>query len=102
MVKHERNARAIVRAALANGWKISVNDGEEWTVKASTNYREITSAMFSTDEEILRFRDKDGARIGSVYLFYCNQPYEIIADCTDNPTMDAFLNPLQERFDAAA
>jgi len=102
MVKHGKNARAIVRAALANGWTVSVNDGEEWTVKASTNYREITSAMFSTCEEILRFRDTSGARIGSVYLIYCNEPYEIIADCTDNPTMDAFLAPLQARFDAAA
>lgn len=87
-----RAARKLVKAALAAGYMVSVNDGEEWTVKQSTNAREIIDALCTTGEDMLRLRDPaDGATIGSFWLIYGNDPSgdELISDHSDNNVCDA-------------
>lgn len=82
-----RAARKLIRAALAEGWTISVNDGEETTVSRSSREREILDAMCTTGEDILTIhlpaRGKTG---GCFYLVYGNAENgeELIADYTDN------------------
>ena len=46
-----RIARAIVDAALARGWSVSVFDCEEWTVKKSKVRKTIIQALFTTDDD---------------------------------------------------
>ena len=85
-----RVARKLIRAALAEGWSVSVNDGEETTVRRSTREREILDAMCSTGEDIITIHrnDDDGGlrRGGSFVLIYDNDESgeELIADHTDN------------------
>ena len=87
-----RAARKLVKAALAAGYCVSVSDGEEWTVKKSTNASEIIDALCTTGEDILRLRDPaDGAAIGSFLLVYGNDDdgSELLADYTDNNVCNA-------------
>jgi len=85
-----RVARKLVKAALAAGYTVSVNDGEEWTVKRSTKEREIIDALATTDEDRLLLRSPTandiGDVIGSFWLIYGNDESgeELISDHTDN------------------
>lgn len=86
-----RVARRLVRAALAAGYTISVNDGEEWTVKRSTRERAILDALATTGGDLLRLRLPASAEaVGSFWLIYGNDPdgSELIADHTDNENCD--------------
>lgn len=88
---HEaRIARKIVKDALANGWTISINDGEEWTVKNSTDSRTILDAMCSTDSDVLRLRDAAGEAIGNIWLVWGNDE-DVISDHSDSEAMADFM-----------
>lgn len=88
-------ARALVRTALAKGYAVSVNDGEETTVTRSTDRDAILAALASTDADCLTihradFNNASGHHVaGSLYLVWGNEPdgSELIADHTDNPAM---------------
>jgi hypothetical protein len=89
----ERNVvRRLVRAALNAGYTISVNDGEEWTVKRSTNAKTIKDALATTGEDTLRLHAADPSKTigwhnaGSFSLIWGNADdgSELIADYTDN------------------
>ena len=55
--RHERAiAERLVTDALAQGFQVSVNDGEAWVVKRSTDSKAIMAALFSTDEDYIRIR----------------------------------------------
>jgi hypothetical protein len=77
-------ATALVTLLLTNGNTISVNDGEEWVVKNSTDSGFIMESMASTEADTLKVRDADGNTLGTFYLVYGNGPDELIADCSDN------------------
>lgn len=66
------SATRLVNAALASGYTISVNDGEEWTVKNSRSRQEILDAMGTTGEDYLMVRTAEGAKIAQYYLIYQN------------------------------
>ena len=88
---HEaRIARKIVKDALANGWTVSVYDGEEWTVKSSTDSRAILEAMCSTDSDVLRLRDASGESIGNIWLVWGNDE-DVISDHSDSEAMADFM-----------
>ena len=84
-----RIARKIVADALEKGWTISVWDGEEWTVKRSSDSDRIIGALCSTDSDALRFRDGDTI-IGSVSLVWGNDE-DVISDHTDCPELNEFM-----------
>lgn len=90
--KEEAKAvRKLVRNALAQDWTVSVNDGEEWTVKKSSNFDEIIAALATTGGDTLRFRDSEGNSMGSMWLIYQggnNPGDEVVSDYSDNESME--------------
>lgn len=86
-------ARRLVRLALAKGYAISVYDGEEWTVKQSTERMAVLQALATTECDTLRFR-KDGEKLGSMLLIYGNATdgSELIADYSANEAMETLYN----------
>lgn len=84
--------KALVSRAIARGLVVSVNDGESWPVKKSTDIQAIVEAATGVDESSLRFRDSvTGESVGFVYLVFGNSPEELIADHTDSPVMAALV-----------
>lgn len=82
-----RAARKLIKAALAAGYCVSVNDGEEWTVKLSTDAKTILDALCTTEADTIVLRHADTKeRAGSFWLIYGNDAdgSELIADHTDN------------------
>jgi hypothetical protein len=82
-------AHAFIRDALAAGYVISVNDGEETTLIRSTSIKAILGAMFTTDEDRL-YIDRpddpvdDRRCFGWVLFIYGNDGYDVISDYTVN------------------
>lgn len=74
---------AIIKEALAEGMTISVYDGDEWAVRKSTDYKQITAEIAATDETTLRIRSSDGKKIGDILLIHGNGE-EVISDHSDN------------------
>jgi len=83
-------ADKLIDDALFYGCFVSVNDGEEWTVRASQDKAEIRAAMASTDADLLRFRDADRQTVGDVMLIWGNH-HDLISDCSDNEATRALL-----------
>lgn len=81
-----RVAGKLVRAALDAGYTISVNDGEEWTVKNGRTYHSVMDALCTTGEDTLRLRDANGDHAGSIYLVWGNADdgSELISGFTAN------------------
>jgi hypothetical protein len=90
--RHEAAAvRRLIGHALAQDWTVSVNDGEEWTVKKSRDSDEILAALATTGEDTLKFRDPEGKAVGTMYLVYQggdNPGDEVVCDYSDNESMD--------------
>jgi hypothetical protein len=74
----------LVKDGLKLGYVVSVCDGEEWTVKKSKSYKAVMNAIQTTDEDILRFRKENGELVGSFYMVYGNDGYDVISDYSDN------------------
>ena len=89
-------AAKLVAAAIASGYCLSVNDGEAWTVKRSTNKAAILAALETTGEDIIRVRHmwtETNDIVGDISLIWGNAPdgSELVADHTDNPAMAALI-----------
>ena len=95
-----RHARAIaerlVTDAIAQGYQVSVNDGEAWVVKRSTDSKAIMAALFSTDEDYIRIR-KDGEQssVGTFTLIYGNDGWDVIADWSYSVETEAVMQRIQ-------
>jgi len=89
-----RTARELVRAALARGLSISVNDGYETTLSRSQSFRAITDALATTEEDYLTMFAPDGDRIGFFHLVYGNEAdgSTLICDHTDNEACERLYN----------
>ncbi len=72
----------LIANGLANGYLISVNDGEVWTLRDSTKAGAIKAEIGHTDDCSLAFRKKDG-KFATFYLVHGNQE-DLISDCTEN------------------
>lgn len=89
--------RQVVRAAVDGlidaGYVVSVFDGEEYPVKRSRDAEAIMKELFACDEEwlIAGRIDEEGKhhRVGSVYLVYGNDGWDVIADnaCVLEPAL---------------
>ena len=88
--------RAVTRllaAVLRRGYTVSVNDGDEWTVKNSSSSDEICAALATTGEDILLIRSDEGI-LGRIYLVWGNDPdgEELIADFNDEPEINRLVS----------
>lgn len=83
-------ATKLVRAALAAGYSVSVNDGEAWPVSKSHDEAEILAALQSTDSDTLRLRSPLGDFVGNVLLIWGNGE-DVISDHTDNKATRAVV-----------
>ena len=95
--RHERAiAERLITDAIAQGYQVSVSDGEEWTVKRSTDSKAIMAALFSTDEDYIRIR-KEGEEgsIGQFALIYGNDGWDVIADWSYTEETEAVMQQIQ-------
>jgi len=87
-----RAARSLIHHARRLGYCVSVNDGEEWTVRASTDRNEILSALASTGQDTVRCAKGTGDQktVAVFYLVWGNEEDGscLIADHTDNTAAD--------------
>lgn len=79
-------ARKVIIKAINLGYTISVNDGVEYAILRSSNIEAILAAMGSTDQDILRFHNREGQRTGWVTCIWGNGA-DVIADYCDVPAM---------------
>ena len=93
--KIERNiVEQVVRSAIEAGYELSVDDGEEITLKRSRDRAAVMKAMFTADEDTLwvhRPEDNDPTDdghwrhgFGWVYFVYGNDGHDVICDHTTN------------------
>ena len=95
--RHERAiAERLVTDAIAQGYQVSVNDGEAWVVKRSTDSKAIMAALFSTDEDYIRIR-KEGEEgsVGTFTLIYGNDGWDVIADWSYSAETEAQMEQIQ-------
>lgn len=90
-----RICRAIVDKALSEGLTVSVNDGEEWTVRKSSDRDQIIDALMSTDADILSIRHATAvpAGMGRIWLVYGNEGHEVINDYST--ALEDWLAPIK-------
>ena len=79
----------LVKYALAQGYNISVWDGEEWQVSHSNKYQSIIDAIESVEEAQIKIRIPEyGALVAwALIIPYGLEDDETVADCTDNKFM---------------
>lgn len=86
-----------VDALLAAGFEISVDDGEQITVKRSTDKETILGAMGTTEEDYLRVGRANENTFGWVRFVYGNEDWVAICDHTTN--LEAILQPVFDWMD---
>ena len=85
-------AGSVVDALMAAGYTIGVNDGEELTVRRSTDRAEIMGALATTEEDyVIAYDAHTGKRFGWVWLIWGNGE-DLITDHTVNLT--PIIDPL--------
>ena len=84
-------AKKIVDSAIANGYKVSVWDGEEWACRFETDKSNIMPSLFHTDIEYVYIDDNNCQTIGSICLVYGNDGYDVVADHTDSSLIAEIL-----------
>lgn len=85
--------RKCIRTLLQAGYVLSVNDGENVTLKNSGNVKDIFAAMQTTDEDYLLVSSKGSdVHFGWVRFIYGNEPWEVINDFSTN--LSAALAPV--------
>jgi len=75
--------KRVIADALTAGYTLDVHDGEEVTIKDSTDAAAIFSAMRTTDEDFLRF-NRGGKSAGWVFFVYGNEGWDVVNDYTTN------------------
>lgn len=74
-------ATKLVKRFIDLGWSISVDDGEEITVRRSISPKTVLQALATTDSDTLIVTDQYGRKIGSVWLVWGNGS-DLISDWT--------------------
>ncbi len=74
-----RVLRRLVKDLLAEGYALTVHDGEDETVRDSRDPTAIMAALRTTDEDYL-IAKRGESQVGWVRLVYGNSPGEVICD----------------------
>ncbi len=94
MNDHDLEKQAVaefVAIALADGYAVSVYDGEETTVTRSKDRQAIINALFTTDSDTLKLRSDDGKITASFQFIYGNG-VDVLSDYSDTATGESFAN----------
>jgi hypothetical protein len=87
----KRIVRKLVKALLASGYELTVNNGgDENEIPWTSSFKAVTDALFATDSEHLLTR-KDG-RQSFVYLVYGNDGYDAVVDY--GVSLDPIVGPI--------
>lgn len=86
--------RAVIRRAvtdiIAAGYTVDVDYGEgDIALKKSVDVAKIMEEVCACDEEWLHVRDTSGKRIGTIFLVYGNDGWDVI--CDYHTSLDAVL-----------
>jgi hypothetical protein len=97
----KRIAREVIKGLLSAGFTVSVNDGEETTVKQSTDADTIFTAMMTTDEDyLLAHRPGETKKSAWVRFIYGNSGWDVINDySTSLETVLTNTNLLADKID---
>jgi hypothetical protein len=101
--KEQQVVIELIESILSTNASVSVNDGEEWTLKRSTDKLQILQALNSTDADLLRIRCADtGDCLGWISLVWDNnyyQPAAVICDHAANDFTDSIVDPILARWE---
>lgn len=90
-----RIAESLVDAGLALGYAITVNDGEQTTLRRSTDRATILNHFRTTDQNTMWFT-KDGVPIGFIWLIWGNEE-DLISDGTARDEIEAIIDEAKYR-----
>jgi hypothetical protein len=82
----------LIDTLLHAGYALSVNDGEETTLKNSTTREDILTALNTTGQDYI-IVSKDSKRIGQVYVVWGNDR-DLISDYSS--CLDSVLEPVMQ------
>ena len=82
----------ILNSAYSSGYTCRLYDGESWVTDKNATIKEIMYYLMTTDEETLVIYDESGKRVGSIFLVYGNNGYDVITDHTDNIEINDILS----------
>jgi hypothetical protein len=85
----------LVIRAVAQGYLVSVFDGEAWPVKRSQHCDTILENLGHAEMETVKIRYPAGNAAGSVHLIY-NGGDDVIADHTDNVVITTLVAEAME------
>lgn len=78
-------ATQLIKDALAEGYLLGVNDGEETTLERCGSSDKVLTAMFTTDEDwLLVYEQGKTDHFGWVRFVYGNDGYDVISDYSAN------------------
>jgi hypothetical protein len=101
MRMEKRMASGLVKACLARGYRITVNNGEDVPIRKSKSYRAVMDALWQTDEEHLYIYDDADTRQGWFFLVFGNDGWDLVADYSDNDACNevwkTVLSPLSDK-----
>jgi len=97
-------AGLLVERILLNCCTVSVNDGEETTLRRSCNMKEIKDALGTTEADFLIINGEDGERVGYFWLIWGNGR-DLISDYSvsnesDFQYMEDLTDMVDEKVDA--
>jgi hypothetical protein len=98
-----RIMKRTIKELFASGYQLGVNDGEEVTIRHSTDARAVLAALRTTDDDYLLVYRGDGAQVGWVRFVYGNSGPDVIADYTTN--LETVMRPVEayaDRFEGDA
>lgn len=85
--------KRIIRDALAAGYSLSVNDGEEITVRKSRDAAKVYEALATTDDDYLIVYDGASA-LGTIWFVYGNEDGVVV--CDYHTSLEPLLAPINE------
>lgn len=91
-------AMKMIDSALDKGWSISVNDGEDWTLRKSRDRDAIIEELASTDENLLGFWDSQ-IHVGNAYIIWGEPDGDgVFTDCSGTKAFNIWHDALCDAF----
>lgn len=89
-------ALELAHALIREGYRISVNDGEEFVLNDSTNVEEVLLAMFSTDQEYWYVSTEVNSYDMFIRFIYGNDGYDVVSDYSIG--IERIVDPILDRW----